>query len=29
MYRPLVPSMFTGQISRDYAEKHLPGWKTD
>jgi cytochrome b subunit of formate dehydrogenase len=28
-HRPLVPSMFSGFISRKYAEEHLPDWKLD
>ncbi|MEN8189168.1 MAG: cytochrome b/b6 domain-containing protein [Thermodesulfobacteriota bacterium] len=28
-HRPLVPSMFTGNIDRKYAEEHLPEWKID
>lgn len=28
-HRPLIPSMFSGRIDREYAEKHLPGWKID
>lgn len=26
LYRPLIPSMFSGMLSRDYAEKHHPEW---
>ncbi len=25
-HRPMIPSMITGKIDRDYAEKHHPGW---
>jgi uncharacterized membrane protein len=25
-HRSLIPSMFTGMISREYAEKHHPAW---
>ncbi len=25
-HRPLIPSMFTGRVSREYAEKHHPAW---
>ncbi|MFW2367334.1 MAG: formate dehydrogenase subunit gamma [Desulforhopalus sp.] len=25
-HRPMIPSMFTGKISREYAEKHHPDW---
>lgn len=28
-HRPLIPSMFTGRISREYAEKHHPAWKIE
>jgi len=27
-HRPLIPSMFSGKIDRDYARKHHPGWQT-
>ncbi|MEN8199755.1 MAG: cytochrome b/b6 domain-containing protein [Thermodesulfobacteriota bacterium] len=29
LYRPLIPSMFTGRISKDYVREHHPGWETD
>lgn len=25
-HRPMIPSMFTGRIARDYVEKHHPDW---
>jgi len=25
-HRPMIPSMITGRIDREYAEKHHPGW---
>lgn len=25
-HRPMIPSMFTGKISREYVEKHHPDW---
>jgi len=25
-HRPMIPSMITGKIDREYAEKHHPGW---
>ena len=28
-HRPLVPSMFSGKLDRQYAEEHLKGWKID
>lgn len=27
LYRPLIPSMFSGMLDRDYAEKHHPDWQ--
>lgn len=29
LYRPLLPSMFTGRIDRAFAKKHHPDWNTD
>ena len=26
LYRPMIPSMFTGEMDRDYAAKHHPEW---
>jgi len=26
VHRPMIPSMITGKIDREYAEKHHPGW---
>lgn len=28
-HRPLIPSMFSGKISKEYADHHHPKWKTD
>ena len=28
-HRPLIPSMFTGNISKEYADHHHPKWETD
>lgn len=28
-HRPMVPSMFTGKISKAYVRKHHPNWKTE
>jgi len=25
-YRPMIPSMFTGKMDREYAQKHHPDW---
>ena len=29
IYRPLIPSMFSGRMDREYAEKHHPDWQTE
>ncbi len=29
LYRPLIPSMFTGRIDREYVSKHHSEWKHD
>lgn len=29
LYRPLIPSMFSGRIDREYVEKHHPDWKVE
>jgi cytochrome b subunit of formate dehydrogenase len=26
LYRPMIPSMFTGEMDREYASKHHPEW---
>ncbi|MEN8140443.1 MAG: cytochrome b/b6 domain-containing protein [Thermodesulfobacteriota bacterium] len=28
-HRPLVPSMFSGRIAKEYVDEHLPGWSGD
>ena len=28
-HRPMIPSMFSGRINKEYARKHHPAWKTD
>ncbi|WP_163338704.1 formate dehydrogenase subunit gamma [Desulfopila sp. IMCC35008] len=29
LYRPLIPSMFTGRIDREYVKKHHSEWKVE
>lgn len=28
-HRPMIPSMFSGRINKEYAKKHHPAWKID
>lgn len=29
IYRPLIPTMFSGRMDRQYAEKHHPDWQVE